>query len=239
MSLSSGELSRARPVVEVRPPGPFLKWAGGKGQLLGQMAPHFPKEYRTYFEPFLGGGAVFFHLQPEKALLADLNPDLVNAFQVVRDHPAALMEALDHHAELRMSEEYLYEVRRQEVSALSSVERAARTIFLNKTCFNGLYRVNSRGGFNVPRGGYPNPTLYDRVNLLSSTRTSKAESFSSPTIGKPAAERGRAILSTSTRRIIRSVDRRASRVTQRRTSGTVTRRLSLRHSDDSTSGGAS
>ena len=169
MSLSSGELSRARPVVEVRPPGPFLKWAGGKGQLLGQMAPHFPKEYRTYFEPFLGGGAVFFHLQPEKALLADLNPDLVNAFQVVRDHPAALMETLDHHAELRMSEEYFYEVRRQEVSALSSVERAARTIFLNKTCFNGLYRVNSRGGFNVPWGGYPNPTLYDRVNLLSSS----------------------------------------------------------------------
>jgi DNA adenine methylase len=163
------ELSRPRPVVEVRPPAPFLKWAGGKGQLLGQLAPYFPTEFRTYIEPFLGGGAVFFRLCPEKAVLADLNPDLVNAFQVVRDQPNALIEALDRHAELRKSEEYFYKVRRQEASGLSSAERAARMIFLNKTCFNGLYRVNSRGGFNVPWGGYLNPTLYERENLLSAS----------------------------------------------------------------------
>jgi DNA adenine methylase len=169
MSLSTAELSRSRPVVEVRPPAPFLKWAGGKGQLLGQMAPFFPSEYRTYFEPFLGGGAVFFRLCPEKAVLADLNPDLVNAFQVVRDNPTALMEGLDRHAELRMNEKSFYEVRKQAVSSLSPVERAARTIYLNKTCFNGLYRVNSSGEFNVPWGGYRNPNLYDRANLLSAS----------------------------------------------------------------------
>jgi DNA adenine methylase len=169
MSISTAELSKSHPVVEVRPPAPFLKWAGGKGQLLGQMSPYFPSEYRTYFEPFLGGGAVFFHLRPEKAVLADLNPDLVNAFQVVRDHPTALMKALDQHSELRTCKEYFYEVRGQEISKLSPVERAARMVFLNKTCYNGLFRVNSRGGFNVPWGGYSNPTLYERATLLSAS----------------------------------------------------------------------
>jgi len=169
MSLSSSELSKARLVAEVRVPTPFLKWAGGKGQLLGQLAGYLPKESRTYFEPFLGGGAVFFSLRPEKAVLSDLNPDLVNVYLTVRDCPAELMEALDRHAEYRLSEEYFYEVRRQETSKLSPIERAARTVFLNKTCFNGLYRVNARGGFNVPWGGYTNPTLYDRVNLLSAS----------------------------------------------------------------------
>ncbi len=147
------------------PARPFLKWAGGKAQLIPQMEPFFPKDFRTYFEPFLGGGAVFFHLQPEKAMLSDSNPELVNTFTIVRDDPGGLMRALDEHLPQRTEEAYFYKVRATDPSTLSSVERAARTIFLNKTCFNGLYRVNSDGNFNVPWGGYKNPTLYDRENL--------------------------------------------------------------------------
>jgi DNA adenine methylase len=130
------------------------------------MTPYFPKRFGKYIEPFLGGGAVFFHLRPKRAILSDSNPDLVNAFQVVRDHPAALMNALDGLARFRLSEEYFYQIRRWDPSTLSPVGRAARTFFLNKTCFNGLYRVNSKGAFNVPWGDYKNPSLYDRENIL-------------------------------------------------------------------------
>ncbi|HKN06029.1 MAG TPA: DNA adenine methylase [Thermoplasmata archaeon] len=155
--------------VVTRGPTPFLKWAGGKAQLLPQMERCFPSSYRTYFEPFLGGGAVFFYLRPGRAVLSDSNPDLINAFTVVRDNPRGLMEALDQHATRRTEKDYFYEVRALSDSALSPVERAGRTIFLNKTCFNGLYRVNSEGRFNVPWGGYKNPTLYDRENLLAAS----------------------------------------------------------------------
>ena len=133
------------------------------------MDTFFPKEYRTYFEPFLGGGAVFFHLRPKRAVLSDLNPDLINAFTVVRDDPEGLMAALNEHLGRRTEESYFYEVRAQDRSSLSPVDRAVRTIFLNKTCFNGLYRVNSEGKFNVPWGGYKNPTLYDRENILAAS----------------------------------------------------------------------
>jgi DNA adenine methylase len=131
------------------------------------MEPFFPKNYRTYFEPFLGGGAVFFHLRPEKAVLSDSNPELVNAFKVVRDNVVGLMRMLDEHLPRRTDEAYFYNVRATDPSTLSLVGRAARTVFLNKTCFNGLYRVNSKGDFNAPWGGYSNPTLYDRENLLA------------------------------------------------------------------------
>lgn len=144
-----------------------MKWAGGKAQLLSQMEPFFPKDFRTYFEPFLGGGAVFFHLRPVAAVLSDSNPELINAFAMVRDDPEGLMEELDFHFPRRKEEQYFYAVRAQDPAALSPVQRAARTIFLNKTCFNGLYRVNSDGRFNVPWGGYKNPTLYNRENLLA------------------------------------------------------------------------
>ena len=154
----------AHPLLPARP---FLKWAGGKAQLLAQMEPYFPKDYRTYFEPFLGGGAVFFHLQPEKAVLSDSNPELVNAFEVVRDDVEGLMRALDRHRHQRTDETYFYKVRATDPATLSPVDRASRTIFLNKTCFNGLYRVNSDGKFNVPWGGCENPTLYDPENLLA------------------------------------------------------------------------
>ena len=164
----------AQPLLSARP---FLKWAGGKAQLLAQMEPFFPKDYRTYFEPFLGGGAVFFHLQPEKAVLSDSNPELVNTFTVVRDDVEGLMRALDEHLPQRTEEKYFYKVRATDPATLSPVERAARTVFLNKTCFNGLYRVNSDGHFNVPWGGYSNPTLYDRENLLAASALLRGKSI--------------------------------------------------------------
>ena len=152
---------------------PFLKWAGGKAQLLVQMQPYFPVKFERYIEPFLGGGAVYFHLRPKKAILADSNPDLVNAFQVVRDSPEALMTELDRRPEFEATQTRFYEVRAQDPTTLSPVERAARTVFLNKTCFNGLYRVNAKGVFNVPWGHYKRPLLYERNNILGASRILK------------------------------------------------------------------
>jgi DNA adenine methylase len=154
----------------------MLKWAGGKAQLLSQMDPFFPNNFRQYYEPFFGGGAVFFHLRPKKAVLSDLNPELIGVYQVVREHPEALMDALDRHAPNRFSKEYFYKVRdRLDPTTLSPVERAARTIFLNRTCFNGLYRVNAKGKFNVPWGSYKNPILYGREKLLAVSRLLKGK----------------------------------------------------------------
>ncbi len=150
---------------------PFLKWAGGKQQLLTQYEPYFPTDFHRYFEPFVGGGAVFFHLWntgrlSAKAYLYDNNVDLINAYVVVRDRLDELIETLAVHRE-RHCREYYYEIRnldRQDV-VLSDVERAARTIYLNKTCYNGLYRVNRKGQFNVPMGSYKNPNILDE-NML-------------------------------------------------------------------------
>ena len=153
------------------PATPFLKWAGGKAQLLTQLSPFFPKEFGVYFEPFLGGGAVFFHLRPERAVLSDTNPELINVFQVVRDNREGLVAALDRHRVHRNSETYFYKIRKQNPTEMSVVERAARTIFLNKTCYNGLWRVNAKGEFNVPFGKYKNPTLYDPENIAAASGT--------------------------------------------------------------------
>lgn len=148
-------------------PKPFVKWAGGKSQLLEQMNYYFPTEFNAYFEPFLGGGAVFFHLLPKKATLSDSNDELMNVYRVIQKKPVELMQALDGHYPHRKSKEYYYRIRGLNPEELTPVERAARTIFLNKTCYNGLYRVNSEGKFNVPFGRYKNPTLYDRANILA------------------------------------------------------------------------
>ncbi len=146
--------------------GPFLKWAGGKGQVLKQYSPLFPAAWRTYFEPFLGGGAVFFHLAPNTAVLSDINEDLINAYVVVRDRVDELVAALRvHHNE----QDYFYAVRAWKPETLTPVERAARLIFLNRTCFNGLYRVNKKGQFNVPFGRYSNPTICDEAKLRAAS----------------------------------------------------------------------
>ncbi len=164
---------------DTRPPKPipFLKWAGGKGQLLEQMSPYFPERFNTYYEPFLGGGAVFFHLLPPKAVLSDLNPELVNVWQAVRDKPKELMVALDEHHPHRKSKDYFYKVRSQDPKDMDPVERAARTVFLNKTCYNGLYRVNSKGQFNVPFGYYSDPTLYDEDIILASIQALRGKTI--------------------------------------------------------------
>ena len=144
---------------------PFLKWAGGKQQLLTQFDPLFPGCINRYFEPFVGSGAVFFHLwnmqRPGGRIqLSDNNPELINVYQVVRDGVDELIAHLQNH-EARHSREYYYEVRVQDRNGapLGKVERAARFIYLNRTCYNGLYRVNSRGHFNTPLGSYKNPRV--------------------------------------------------------------------------------
>ncbi len=145
-------------VAKRRGTRPFVKWAGGKGQLLAQLEPYVPPFFNRYYEPFLGGGAMFFHLQPEDALISDSNSDLMNAYEVVRSNVEELIAALAQH---RNDEAYFYSVRSQDPAQLSHVEQAARFIYLNKTCYNGLYRVNRQGQFNVPFGKYASPLICD------------------------------------------------------------------------------
>jgi DNA adenine methylase len=149
---------------------PFLKWAGGKQQLLSQFEKYFPSNFDRYLEPFVGGGAVFFHLWntnrlPEPKFLFDNNEELVNAYCIVRDKLDELISLLTTH-QTNHSQEYFYQIRnldRQDIE-LSDIDRAARTIYLNRTCYNGLYRVNSKKQFNVPIGSYKNPKiLYEDV----------------------------------------------------------------------------
>jgi DNA adenine methylase len=152
----------AERLAPVARPRPFLKWAGGKTQLLPEILRRFPPVFRRYHEPFLGGGAVFFAVGPARAALSDINPDLVATYTALRDEPERVIrELLQHQA----SEEHYYRVRAQAPALLSVAAAAARTIYLNRTCFNGLYRVNKKGEFNVPYGRYENPTLCDAENL--------------------------------------------------------------------------
>lgn len=159
------------PDVEARP---FLKWAGGKRQLLSQMEGYFPENFNKYIEPFVGGGAVFFHLFnngyiKKKAILIDINKDLINCYKVIKKNVESLIEKLKEHAKHKLDEDYYYKIRKldrkPEYNSLTDVEKAARVIYMNKVCYNGLYRVNSKGQFNVPFGSYKNPTVCDEENL--------------------------------------------------------------------------
>ncbi|MBU6460277.1 MAG: DNA adenine methylase [Proteobacteria bacterium] len=143
-------------------PKPFVKWAGGKRQLLNLLSLNLPPSFTYYFEPFVGGGAFLFSLLPEKAVISDLNPELINAYWMIRDNVEGLISDLRaHHNE----QEYFYRIRKENPGCLSDMKRASRFIYLNKTCFNGLYRENSRGQFNVPFGRYTNPNIVDEENL--------------------------------------------------------------------------
>jgi DNA adenine methylase len=147
---------------------PFLKWAGGKRQILPAILERIPSEFNTYYEPFLGGGAVFFAVAASRtfrrAVLRDRNADLVDAYLGVRDELPQVIRRLEtlrrHH-----SEEQYYRIREQDPAGLSPAARAARIIYLNRTCYNGLYRVNRSGQFNVPLGRYKNPKILDAENL--------------------------------------------------------------------------
>lgn len=147
-------------------PRPFLKWVGGKSRLIQQYIPYFPKSYKNYYEPFLGGGAIFFYLQPSAAILTDINAELINTYCCVRDHVEELISLLKEH-KIRHDKDYYYSVRNN--SGGTDIEKAARVIYLNKTCFNGLYRVNSQGKFNVPLGRYENPNICSEVLLRTAS----------------------------------------------------------------------
>lgn len=143
---------------------PVLKWAGGKRQMLDRYKEFFPTRFNVYHEPFLGGGAVFFHLAPPVAILSDSNHDLMNMYQVIRNDVDRLIEDLSLH---RNDRDYYYQIRAMDVRKLSDVQRASRLIYLNKTCYNGLYRVNRKGEFNVPFGKYRKPRILDVKLLLA------------------------------------------------------------------------
>jgi DNA adenine methylase len=149
-------------------PKPFIKWVGGKSKLIPQIAPYIPQEFGTYYEPFLGGGAMFFHLQPKRAVLSDTNEELVNAYQEVRDNCGVLIKRLYEH-EQQHSSDYYYTIREKSPEELSDTGRAARFIYLNKTCFNGLYRENKSGKFNVPVGKQKTPWTVDEDGLWAAS----------------------------------------------------------------------
>jgi DNA adenine methylase len=146
-----------------------VKWAGGKGQILGELLKRVPDTYGTYYEPFVGGGALYFALSPARAVLNDKNPHLMNAYSVIRDDVESLIRKLaEHEAAYRQTvpqSAYYYRVRSLKPWSLPPVERASWLIFLNRTCYNGLWRVNSEGVFNVPFGRYKNPRILDEANL--------------------------------------------------------------------------
>jgi DNA adenine methylase len=146
---------------------PFIKWAGGKRRVVSELEERLPKKFNRYFEPFIGGGASLFHLQIEKSYISDVNEELINLYKTIRDSLDELIEDLSIH---QNSAEYFYSVRsldrdQKVYSQLSDVERASRFIYLNKSCYNGLYRVNSKGQFNTPFGKYKNPIYFERENM--------------------------------------------------------------------------
>ena len=149
---------------------PILKWAGGKTQMLGDLLPKVPKSYGRYIEPFFGGGAMFFALQPENAIIADSNPELINMYRQVAENVDEVISCLKKYEN---SSEMFYAVREQDWICLPKAEAAARTIFLNRTCFNGLYRVNKQGKFNVPYGKYTNPRICDEKGLKAASEALK------------------------------------------------------------------
>lgn len=152
-------------------PKPFLKWAGGKSQLLPELVKRIPQNYERYFEPFAGGAALFFNLQPRKAFLVDANENLINTYRVIKDQVEDLIDDLKQHV---YDSDYYYHIRNidrtDDYQAWSAVQKASRLIYLNKTCFNGLYRVNAKGEFNTPFGRYSNPTILNEGRLRACSR---------------------------------------------------------------------
>ncbi|MFA6324882.1 MAG: DNA adenine methylase [Candidatus Paceibacterota bacterium] len=158
-------------------PKPFVKWVGGKRQLLEQFKlmnlyppEKFDPKTGRYFEPFVGGGAVFFDLLPRKAFLSDLNNELIVTYNVIKNDVESLIVSLKKHQNTKV---YFLKIRAKDINKLSDIEIASRFIYLNKTCFNGLYRVNSHGGFNVPFAGNKNPLICDEINLRKISKVLK------------------------------------------------------------------
>ncbi|HEP1833553.1 TPA: DNA adenine methylase [Streptococcus suis] len=159
------QLQRTQPTLQ-----PFTKWTGGKRQLLPVIKSLMPDNYNSYFEPFIGGGAVFFELIPKKAIINDFNSELINCYRQIKDNPQKLIELLTKHQE-NNSKEYYLELRAVDrdnrINKMTDVERAARIMYMLRVNFNGLYRVNSKNQFNVPYGRYKNPKIVDSELILS------------------------------------------------------------------------
>lgn len=146
---------------------PFVKWVGGKRQIISEIQSLLPKKITSYYEPFIGGGAVLFHIQPKRATINDLNAELINLYRVIKEQPLALIQDLARH---RNEAEYYYQIRsldrnKEQYALLSDVERASRIVFLNKTCYNGLFRVNNAGEFNTPFGRYKEPNIVNEITI--------------------------------------------------------------------------
>lgn len=155
---------------------PFLKWAGGKRQLLPYIKEYINEDVladATFYEPFIGGGSLFFHLEHGNSIINDFNEEIINCYKVIKKSPNKLIKQLKIH-EQNHSKEYFYQIRSLDrngaLEQMSDVEKAARTIYLNRTCYNGLYRVNRAGQFNTPMGRYVNPMICDEENILEISR---------------------------------------------------------------------
>jgi DNA adenine methylase len=146
---------------------PVVKWVGGKRQLLAEIMQHVPTNIGAYYEPFVGGGAVLFRLQPQRAVINDINSEIINVYRVIKSKPEELIEELRCY---QNEKDYYYEVREKDrdkdlYNSMSDIEKASRVLFLNKTCYNGLYRVNSSGEFNSPFGYYKNPNITNETTI--------------------------------------------------------------------------
>lgn len=156
---------------KIKAAAPVLKWVGGKRQLLKKIKEYVP-EFTTYYEPFVGGGALLFDLQPQKAIVNDLNSELINVYQVIKENSEDLITELSNEKKYANNSKCFYKIREldrkpRKFQSLTPVEKAARVIYLNKTCFNGLYRVNSLGEFNSPFGNYPKPNIVNKEVIES------------------------------------------------------------------------
>jgi DNA adenine methylase len=186
INIQDGQLKRAEQPHPACPPKPFVKWVGGKTQLLPELTARIPRNFSRYFEPFVGGGALFFHLlrgsqggefnsphdpSPEQSVLIDINEELINTYRVIKDRTEELIADLKQHI---YEKDYYYQIRNidrtDEYKSWSAVKKASRLIYLNKSCFNGLYRVNSKGQFNTPMGRYKNPKIVDETNLRACSK---------------------------------------------------------------------
>lgn len=164
-SVNIKDISEIEEISNGKKPSPFVKWVGGKRFLISELIKRLPKAFNNYYEPFVGGGALFFEIYPDIkfAYLSDINFDLMITYKVIQKDPEKLIELLKVHSN-NHNKEYYYKIREQ-YELQNQIEIAARFIYLNRTCFNGLYRVNKNGQFNVPIGRYTNPNIIQEENI--------------------------------------------------------------------------
>lgn len=164
--------------IAAKSPKPFLKWVGGKSKLAGELQALMPVSYNKFYEPFLGGGALFFHVQPTEAVISDINKSLIGAYQNIKNRPEELIDCLakTQNAYYQKDEEARREFYYQSRSEYNSIadpftlRKSCLLIMLNKTCYNGMYRENSRGEFNVPFGSYKQPVICDKATIIADSQ---------------------------------------------------------------------